>query len=245
MKNVLPMSCVMLAFAATTALAGGLDFVWGPECAADAMLINKNFARNSNTGSSTMVASSVPTVSHERLIAVDAVVGGQIAFYACGPVIPDWWQFKNAGACRIATLSTNATISGNAVNCLDAWSGQGTPTIDYYGDPVLVGIPVPPVQGRRARVKVGCWAPVETASAVEGGLEYFVFNVVVDHTKTVGTGSCAGCQVPMCWALNNMMPGYEDGGVDNAETIMTPILNNEITWQGGPGCSGDAAQNKT
>jgi hypothetical protein len=49
----------------------------------------------------------------------------------------------------------------------------------------------------------------------------------------------------MCWAFNSIMPGYEDGGVNNAETLINPILNFEITWQGGPGCYGDAAQNRT
>ena len=104
-----------------------------------------------------MVASFVPTVSSEHLIAVDAVLDGQPSSYRI-TALPDWWQFRNVGACRIAALSTNVTISGNAVNCLDAWGGQGSPTIDYYGDPVLVGIPVPPVQGlvgRASRSVVG------------------------------------------------------------------------------------------
>jgi hypothetical protein len=221
----------MLAFTATAAVAGHLNFGWGPECASDALMINKNFACTSDSGSSTMVVSFMPSSTHEHLIAVDAVIDGADCR---APVIPDWWQFKNTGACRINALSTNVTISGNAVNCLDAWGGQGTPTIDYYGDPVLVARPVPPVQGNRARIKVGCSVPAAVALGVEEGREYFVFNVVVNHTKTVGPESCTGCLVPMIWVLNSIMPGYQDGVYLSSEAISNPIVNQLITWQDAP-----------
>jgi hypothetical protein len=231
MRRVLPISCVVLALTVSAALAGGLNLSWGPECASDATSINKNFACTSDSGSSTMVVSFAPSSSHEHLIAVDAVIDGVDCL---NPVVPDWWQFKNTGACRIDALSTNSTISENAVICLDAWGGQGTPTITYYGDPVWVGTPTPPVQGNRARIKVGCLVPVAVALGVEEEREYFLFNVVVNHTKTVGPEYCTGCLVPMIWVLNSIMPGYQDGVYLSSEVITMPMVNQLISWQGAP-----------
>jgi hypothetical protein len=228
MKRVLPISCVMLALTASAALAGWLNLNWGPECASDGVVGYKTFACDTNDGSSVMVVSFAPSASHEHLLGVDAVIDGQVFF---DPVISDWWQFKNVGACRVAALSTNTTISANAVNCRDPWGGQASSAITYYGDPLWVGTPTPPVQGHRARIKVSCSVPEGTASAVEAELEYFVFNVVVDHTRTVGAASCTGCLRPMCWMLNSIMVEYMDGGVLNQETAATPSVNFVITWQ--------------
>jgi hypothetical protein len=243
MKKMLLISCAMLALTATTVLAGSLNISWGPECASDALVVNKNFNCATNSGSSTMVCSIVPTADHELLIACDAVIDGQVALG--NTVIPNWWQFKNVGACRITALSTTASFSGSAVACADPWSGQASPTIDYYGDPVLVAIPVPPVVGNRARIKVGNSTPAAAAMGVSAGQEYDMFNVVINNTKTVGTGLCTGCALQMSWVFNSIMPGYKDGGLNNHEDIITPIVNGCVTWQGGTLCGETPTQNKT
>jgi hypothetical protein len=244
MMRMLPISCVMLVLSASAALGGGLNISWGPECASDALIVNRNFTCDTNNGYTAMVVSFVPWASHEALIAVDAVIDGQVAHG--NAVIPDWWQFKNTGACRINALSANATNSGQAVYCQDPWSGQGTVTITYYGDPVCVGTPTPPVQGNRARIKVSCVVPEAFASNVWVDTEYFLLNVVIKHTATVGAGSCAGCMVPMCWLLNSITAGYLDAGVYRSETIAEPILNNVVQWHYGTACiSPVATQNKT
>jgi len=247
MKKMLLISCVMLALTATAAMAAsGLNFSWGPGCASDALVINKNFACNTNGGSaSIMVGSFVPTADHELFLALDACIDGQVA--SPNTVIPAWWQFKNVGACRLAALSAGAIYSGSAVNCTDVWGGQATANIDYYGDPVVVAIPVPPVVGPRARIKVGVSVPAAAAVGITGGAEYFAFTVSVNNIKTVGTGACAGCTTPMAWVFNSMIPGWTDGGVIGQESISTPILNQCITWQGGAAglCGETPAQNKT
>jgi len=244
MKKMILISSVMLALTATAAMAAGLNISWGPECASDALVVNKVFACTSNTGSSTMVASFMPTANHELCIAMDAVIDGQVA--VGNTVIPNWWQFKNTGACRITGgMSTNVAFSGSASACVDAWLGGGTPTIDYYGDPVLVAIPVPPVVGPRARIKVGCSVPAALAGAVVAGQEYSAFQIVITNSKTVGTGSCTGCLVPMSWVFNSIVPAYLDGGVNNSETLINPMVNGCITWQGGQLCGETPTLNKT
>jgi hypothetical protein len=242
MKRVLLISCVVLALPASAALAGGLNLNWGPECASDVLVMRKDFTCDTNSGSSVMVGSFVPTASHERLVAVDAVIDGRMC---SGPVIPDWWQFKNPGACRQTALSANLTYSDNAVVCQDAWANQGISWITYYGEPGAATYPTGPVQGIRARIKVSCSVPTDNASAVEGGIEYLAFNLVVNHTKTVGSESCTGCLVPSVWALTCILPTYLDSGVVNDETIVIPIINGLIMWQTSVDCIPDAALNKT
>jgi hypothetical protein len=247
MKKMLLISCVMLALTASVSLAQGtLNISWGPECASDALVINKTFACLVNTGSNVMVASFVPTASHPLFLALDACIDGQVA--APATIVPDWWQFKNAGTCRLAALSAGAIASVNAANCIDNWAGQGTATVDYYGDPLVAA----PVTGTRARIKIGVSVPAIAGNPVEGGLEYFAFTVAVNNTKTRGAGtlSCAGCLTPMAWVFNSLMPAYSDGGsppVYSSENISTPLVNQCITWQGGATglCGETSAQNKT
>jgi len=246
MKKMLLISGVMLALTATVALAGGLDFSWGPACAADGLIINKTYACTSNAGSDVMVASFSPTADNALFLACDAVIDGQVA--AGNPVIPNWWQFKNTGACRLSGMSPSAAPPAGGTLCEDAWLGQATATIDYYGDPILVSIPVPPVQGPRVRIKVGVSLPAAAGNGVVGGAQYFAFALAVNHTKTVGTGACAGCLVPMTFVFNSIMPGYSDGmdpPVLSSEVISTPIHNQCITWQGGILCGETPTQNKT
>jgi hypothetical protein len=249
MKTMLGISCVMLALTTTAALAqGGLNLNWGPDCASDASVTNKNFACDTNSGSSTMVASYVPMGSHERLVSVEAVIDGQ----SCDSshpyqAMPDWWQFRNANSCRLTALSVNATYAGTGGICRDAWAGQGMPIVSYRPDSAWVlDRYVGYYEARWMRMTVSCAVPVEIASAVEGGLEYTVFNVVVNHTKTVGTGACSGCAVPAWWVFNYLTAEYLDAGVSNREWAMSPIMNQVITWQGGQyHCIPDAVQNRT
>jgi hypothetical protein len=244
MKKMLLISCVMLALTATAALAQGLNFSWGPECASDVLVTNKTFACNVNTGTNQMVASFKPSASHELFLALDAVIDGQAS---TGTVIPDWWQFKNAGACRILSMTVTAVGTGTAVNCIDAWSGA-SPTIDYYGDPVWNGVvPVPVVAGKRARMKIGVSTTPLAASAVDAGSELYAFTVNINNKNTMGTLICAGCSVPMAWVFNSIVPGYMDAGILSSEVISAPILNRCITWQGAVSteCDATPTQNKT
>jgi hypothetical protein len=246
MKKMLLISCVMLALTATAALAqSGLNFSWGPSCASDGLLINKNFTCLSNSGTHVMVASFVPTASHELFLALDACIDGQVV--SPNTTIPAWWQFKNVNSCRLAALSAGAIYGGTFEFCTDVWGGQATANVDYYGDPVVVAIPVPPVVGPRARMKIGVSVPAAAAGAITGGVEYFAFTASVNNVKTVGTGLCAGCLTPMAWVFNSMIPGWTDAGVIGSESISTPIVNQCITWQGGGTglCGETSAQNKT
>jgi hypothetical protein len=244
MKKMLLISCVMLALTATAAMAAsGLNFSWGPLCASDGLIPNKDFVCNTNSGSNVMVGSFVPTASHELLLAIDGSIDGQTTV----AVMPDWWQFKNTGACRLTALGTNAAPGGTPVICQDPWVSQGTAGIAYYGDVSVSTIPTPMPAGNRARIKLTVATGSATASPVAAGTEYFGFNVTVSNAKTVGTGACAGCSIPMAWVFNGALASYMDAGALSDETIITPILNNCISWQGGGAglCQATPAKNTT
>ena len=66
--------------------------------------------------------------------------------------------------------------------------------------------------------------------------EYFAFRFGINHTKTVGTGACGGCEVPVCLLLQKI-------------DVITPTSHQALstwwmspddlyaTWQGGAGVS--------
>jgi hypothetical protein len=238
MKKMLLISCVMLTVAATTALAGGLGLNWGPNCASDGLLVNKTFACNVNTGTQAMIVSFAPTADHELCIAVDAYFDGQTS----GADWPLWWQFKNAGTCRLTALSLSIpTISGAGV-CQDPWALQASGAVTFYGSPGNIV----PVIGIRARMKATVSLAAGVASAVTGGTEYTGFAINVSNAKTNPVTTCTGCTTPVAWVLNSLVVSYMDGGINNDEKIETPIVNQCVSWQNGEAlCGATPTQNKT
>jgi hypothetical protein len=75
--------------------------------------------------------------------------------------------------------------------------------------------------------------PQENAQDLSGGTEYFDFNLNVNNAKTVGTGACAGCTVPVCIVLNSI--NVVAKGALEQRFISTPTGpgSNYVTWQGG------------
>jgi hypothetical protein len=68
---------------------------------------------------------------------------------------------------------------------------------------------------------------------LSAGVEYFSFNLIVNNVKTVGTGSCAGCSVPVCIVLNSI--NVVAGPFTDNRLLTTPAApgSNYVTWQGG------------
>jgi hypothetical protein len=79
------------------------------------------------------------------------------------------------------------------VNCLDPWAGTAVGGLSYTADSPAPG---------QARIQIVC-APAQTAS-VPAGTEIFLARLAVLHTKTVGTGSCAGCLDGACLGITSV-----------------------------------------
>jgi hypothetical protein len=191
------------------------------QCYGDGGVSNKNFACDTNNGSETLVLSFKPPTD------LDQVNGNEITLELRAPsaVLPAWWAFKNTGTCRSTSLSVNPAISASSAACLDefaglAISGIGAYNIGYGG-------------GAGAQLRIAEAVPASALATLTGDQEYFALNIVITHSKTVGTGSCAGCLTPVCLLFNEMK--ITRGGPDFDVTLTDPFATNSwvTTWQGG------------
>jgi hypothetical protein len=228
MKRVTLLCGLLLAMSATVAAAGpGVGIRW-LACLSDAGAINQNFACNVNTGANSLVgtfqlgaAGLLQTSGNEVVIDIASSTS----------TLPAWWQAVGASACRGPNgISMNFVISPSAVNCAD-WANAGASGgIGAYN----IGARGP----NTARIVAAIAVPPSALQDLAGGQEYFSFNVLIGHAKTVGTGSCTGCGNSVCIVFNSI-------------NLTTPVLANNVkltgpsngfdsdfcTWQGGGGVS--------
>ena len=234
MKKTLLLGSMLLALSASIASAAGLNLSWN-DCGTFGAA-NKTFACNVNTGSDVMWGSYVAPEGTTAITGNEMVLDLQSA----AAVLPAWWQFKNPGSCRQTSLS--AAFAANASgNCGDYWSGQASGGLASYNLNVIPG------QTNRARVLLVCAVDQSLAAPLTGGSEYYSFSLTLNHAKTVGTGSCAGCTDPVCIVLNEIKLTQPVGVGDYR--IQNPASRNYVTYQSGlvsGGCPAVVpAQNRT
>jgi hypothetical protein len=90
-------------------------------------------------------------------------------------------------------------------------------------------------------------SPADTFALLKGQ-EYFAFRLRINHAKTVGTGSCAGCTVPMCIGFSGMRIVSSDADPEETYECHDPSprcgtrymygpadgeASDRVTWQGG------------
>jgi hypothetical protein len=212
---VFALAPALLLFA-LTASASPLKFRWD-QCFGDGGVQNKAFACNVNTGADVVVASFVPFTLLPGVADIESRV--DIAFG--GAAVPAWWQFFNAGTCRQGAIGLTAS-DGSGIACSD-WSG-GT------GIGLIALVTVAPTT---VSVSVTSYIPAGTAD-LAAGQEYFAYSLRVNHTKTVGATSCAGCSVPACLGMQ-----YIEFDLETTHSFFT--LSPDVSdtqwlafWQGGP-----------
>ena len=232
MRRLLPALLLLAALAAPATTHAytpgpyGCNLRWS-QCFGDGGAINKSFACDTNTGSDVLVGSFVPAWDHGDLTGIDFTM----TLASAGSSLPAWWQFKNAGTCRPASLGMNFTNATGAVACRD-WApvGEAAGGIAAY----QIGLK----GANSARILAAIAVPPSVRGSVSGLQEYFVFNLGINHAKTVGTGACAGCTTPVCIVLDRIRT-YSSGPVEN-RTVMGPSNftdSDYATWQGGAGVS--------
>lgn len=222
MKKTLLITGALLALAASTAMAGGVNLSWN-ECGTFGTQ-NATFACTSNTGS------NIAYVSYEPNIGVPDMVGNDVAvdLQSASASLDQWWQMFNAGSCRQTALSIDANFLANT-NCTDFWANGQSGGIGSY----VVNV-------NRARILIFLAVPGSAAAPVAPGTEYYSVKILIAHTKTVGTGACAGCTSPVCLVANIVQCDGNAGGND-FEKIQNPRDRNFVTYQGGAvtgGCPG-------
>jgi hypothetical protein len=233
-------SRILLAVALTATLAaprvarsgGALDMAWS-SCAGNGSIVtNLAFDCLSNTGSGTLVCSFVPPANVIQFAGAELLVD----LISHATPLPAWWALQSPAGCRAGSVSLSTAYGGGA-GCLDLWAGtSGLAAVAGYGTGAfnLSTINAGNVS-QYATLDIALAAPTGAPVSVTPGLEYFLVNVVIDHARSAGAGSCAGCFDPVCLSFTRMLvsqPGQPD------TWLSTPGANSLVTWQGaGADCS--------
>ncbi len=213
--------CAVAAASPTAAQPSGLLLRWS-NCAADGGIVNRVFACNTNAGNERIVC------SYQTDAPIVDASGAEITvdLRADAAALPIWWQFKQSGTCRLNSLSMNLAADPLWVNCADQWNGQASGGIGAYNIGLLAA--------NMSRIRAAAAVPQSALFTVLPGTEYFVVNFIVNHTKTVGTGSCAGCTTPMCILFAGLL--ITTPVAANDRLFNTPLDGNHdhwVGWQGG------------
>ena len=208
MRSRLPLLACLLIAAPSSAFAADLRLAWN-NCDGAGGLHEINFDCNTNASAQahTLVASFTAPAGITAYIANQATILVQ----SQSPVLPDWWQLKGTGQCRTGAATADANFAAGPFGCTDVWAGASVSgslasyNVGYQG----------PNQGRMNLVFA---VPSANAVPLVEGQEYYAFKVTILNTKTVGTGSCAGCSTPVALLLSSVIviqpTGTPGGNVD-------------------------------
>src|SRR4029077_5631493 len=92
---------------------------------------------------------------------------------------------------------------------------------------------VPSGEPSSARVLAIAAVPSTAPIQLTAGTEYYCFKLAISSTKTVGSGACDGCSVPMCILLSKISAVQNDR---TQEDLTEPATSNLITWQAASDC---------
>lgn len=222
MRPASALCTLLLAFAVTPALAGGIDLTWGLGCYPETPQVLRTFACNTNSGFAPITASFVPSTDAPLWIGIESTVQLQVQ----ATYVPDWWQFSNSGTCRQSALTTSSDFtSAPALACADPWAGAGVGGITSY----IAGNSLSPPAPAWLRLAYALASPAPIFRSVE----YYGFRATINFSKTVGIGACAGCTIPVLIVLNEIRSA-QNNGVTEIDT--TPVSNACVSWQSGSGC---------
>lgn len=234
MKKIATLTAAMLALSATFAFAaGGLNLHFGG-CSVDVGASSSaTFACNTNAGSEVLYASVVLPASMPLFLGTSALIDVTVE----SPTLPDWWQTA-AGQCRANAISMSFDPSLLATDCGDIWGG--TPNLSVFQLQQYLHGP------NMVRLNGGAAVPAgqEIALVADGTTELNVARVSISHSKTTGTGACAGCEVGACIVLQEC---YLQQPAGNPLYRLTTPISNVVTFNGAsPLCAGATpTQNRT
>ena len=231
---VLSLLSLALAFAPPARAATtppGVNIRWD-HCYGDGGVKNKIFACDTNIGVERLA------LSFELSAPVSGVagIGFRVVRESASPTLPVWWRF-GIGACRQGALSLVLTPPPGTATCVD-WGagfeigGIGTDTVSTF-------------EPNQAGLHAVTAVPPTNLATLSPGTEYFAGVLQISHTKTIGTGSCAGCAVPVClvfaslqvstldnpaavWLTggangpDSQIATWQNGKVDNLQNVCTP-----------------------
>jgi len=226
-QRLLP-ACLLLLLPLCASAGEGVNLAWNHCLGEGTGVQNAVFACDTNAGSHVLVGSFVlganlPTVSGFESV-TDLV--------SASPVLPAWWEFRNAGSCRQGSLTASLSPDPANVVCVDWSNGAAAGGLAAYCV-TATGCADSPAAANAARIKVVGAVSVANIQNLSAGVEYFVFSLAIDHAKTVGAGACTGCSTPVCLVLNSILCARPVGLGDHKISGGTAPGTNFATWQGG------------
>ena len=225
MRSAVLLGLALLAVSPAHA-ARGLNLSWSRCLGEGVGTQNRTFACDTNDGTEVLVGSFVLDQP------ITQVSGNEIYIHLISQddPLPAWWDMKNAGSCRTTSLTFNTTEDPSDVVCADWAQGVSHGGIGSYttGTPGSMGTIDPSLSPRHRAVIAALAVPVDSLKDLQPDREYFSFNLVIDHAKTVGTGACGGCSGGVCLVWTSL-------------NITTPVLANNVYFYGGTTPGSDMA----
>lgn len=246
-----PLAALSLAsFSPVTAHAAqGVGLAWN-HCFGEAGAVqNAVFACDTNAGLHSLHGTF-------RLAApMSIVVGVEIVVDLAAPTatLPAWWEYRNDGTCRQASMSFQSTPEPADLGCVDWGQGLDIGGIGGYctlANAMPIGCGLPGQPANRARIKMITAVVPSDAQDLLADQDYFAFALRFDHAKTVGSGACGGCDVPVCIVFNSVNVVGRDNYEQRMITSAFAPGGNAVAWQGGgagglPGCLAATAARKS
>ena len=223
------LTLLALSLAPVGALAvEGVNLSWDNCFGEGSGVQNQSFACDTNSGSEQLFGSFVLGADVPLVDGIDSAV----RLVSAAAVLPEWWRFKNPGSCRLLSLSVNDVFDPEWQVC-QPWAPGGAGIIAYY---CIVSNPCFGFSfgDNVAEIHMSSFVTGEALTDLPAGVEHFVFRLMINHAKSVGSGACGGCSTPACMIFTGVNVGSFDINVED-RLINTPTSpgSNLVTWQGG------------
>jgi len=234
MNKALLFTALALALVASAAQAGGVNLAWGTLCYAENPTRVVTFACDTNSPGLEWPL----TLSYQVDSEMNDMVGIEITLVAQSSVdqLPDWWRL-NAGECRSGAMGFEFDPGERANDGCRDWTGglamagavwnsgqdQYRPGDDPYWGPIYSSPSTARIIGVIAR-------DAAVPGDVLPGVEYFACTYTIRNGATVGSGSCAGCGLPLAIEARLVCVAGLAGRRDYLMTAV-PGGNQAISWQ--------------
>jgi hypothetical protein len=214
---VLGRAVLLLLFVVTHTSASGVGLRWNA-CVADGGLLNRSFACDTNTGALFLASSFVLDAGLSGVRRVDV----SLELASASSTLPAWWDLV---VCR---ASARGTVSGTFM--------APTACVAFPGIDGLAGIVIGEHGPNTERIEIGSTVfPGAPGVNLSAGLEYVPVALRLTLANTIGIGSCAGCEVPVCIVVRSVSLTRVLG--TPPDVVLSQPLNgtdaNFATWQGG------------
>ncbi|MFM8559493.1 MAG: hypothetical protein ACKOC6_07810 [bacterium] len=212
-------ACLVMLTAASA--HAGVNLRWNKCFGEGTGVVNRNFACDTNAGSELLVGSFLSPQTLTNVTRCEAIVDIAVP----GSALPAWWQMGAAG-CRSGAVSMDVTMDPSNLACEDWSGGLAAGSLTSYQTGVR--------GSNTARVIMSSEVPAANAQMFIAYVEYFLYNLRIQHSASTGTGACAGCSTPACIIFSCL--NVTRSGSTAPVTIFSATNatdSNYSTWQGG------------